>query len=359
MTRLPTGIRHHREDRLVKAIDRLSDRYVQLLHRIPVPDRRAPATPTVVPVVVTDRTVVTADGDVVSLRLEPTAGQRLPAWYPGAHLDLTLPSGRVRQYSLCGDPADPSHYRIAVRRIPDGGGSQEIRDGVRVGTELRTRPPRNAFPLALGGHTFRPRAVRFVAGGIGITPILPMVTAADRLGVEWSLLYTGRTRDSLAFLDRLTDFGNRVRVRCDEDDGIPSAADLLGDLPDSSSVYCCGPAPMIESLRTVLAPRRTIGLHYERFSPPPIVDGAPFEVQLADGTVLDVPADRSALDVLREVRRDVTYSCRQGFCGSCRVRVVAGTPDHRGRALSDRDLEEGAFLPCVSRSAAGRLVLDL
>ncbi|QSE95616.1 oxidoreductase [Rhodococcus pseudokoreensis] len=351
-----------RHDRLVTTLDRLSLPYVRVLRHLHLPSPRRQASDDSLRVVVTDRRIEAVDENVVSFRLEPAGGGTVPPWYPGAHLDLLLPSGRLRQYSICGDPADRSHYRIAVRLIPDGGGgSREIHESLHVGTELTIRTPRNAFPLTLGGHNTRPQTVRFVAGGIGITPILPMIAAADRVGVDWSLLYCGRSRESLAFTDHLAAFGDRVRLRLDDEhDGPPTADDLLGTLPDDSSVYCCGPAPMIETLRTALGPRRTVGLHYERFAPPPIVDGTAFEIELAtDGTVLTVAADRTALDAIRDVRRDATYSCRQGFCGSCRVTLLDGTPDHRGGALSERERADGQFLPCVSRADGGRLVVDL
>ncbi|MDN3460659.1 PDR/VanB family oxidoreductase [Rhodococcus sp. APC 3903] len=358
---LPGDIWGRREtDRLIGTVHRLSDLYVRLLRHTRTPLEVFRRDSHTFSVVVTERTVEAADEDVVSLRLERDGTDPLPPWYPGAHIDLTLPSGRTRQYSLCGEPSDASHYRIAVRLIPTGGGgSREIHESLHVGARIETQSPRNAFPLAVQKSTKQP-PIRFVAGGIGITPILPMIEAVDRLGIEWSLMYSGRTRESLAFLDRLAKYAGRVQLRFDDEHGIPTTDELVGDLPDNGTVYCCGPAPMIETLRASLATRRTIGLHYERFAPPPIIDGVPFEIELArDGIVLGVAADTSILDTLREVRRDLTYSCRQGFCGSCRLTVLDGQPVHRGGALSEHELAEGQFLPCVSRAHGGRLVLDV
>ncbi|WP_329316595.1 PDR/VanB family oxidoreductase [Streptomyces sp. NBC_01262] len=291
--------------------------------------------------------------DVVSLRL--TGGPPLPAWRPGAHLDLDLPSGRRRQYSLCGDPADRTSYRIAVRRLPDSeGGSREMHT-LRPGARLRTQGPRNAFPLSLPGPG--PGApVLFIAGGIGITPILPMVRAAAHAGADWRLLYTGRSRATLPFLDELD--SPRVTVRTDDADGVPTAEDLLSGA--AGPVYLCGPPAMIASVRAQFAATGATGLHFERFATPPVTDGAPFEVRLGPGgEILKVPADRSALSVIAEARPGTAYSCRQGFCGTCRVRVLDGEVAHHGSGTARR--ADDAMLICVSRAAepGGRLTLDL
>jgi ferredoxin-NADP reductase len=257
-----------------------------------------------------------ADG-VVSLRLARPAGAPLPGWRPGAHLDLHLPSGRLRQYSLCGDPDDPSYYRVAVRRI--GTASAEAHS-LRPGTKVVVRGPRNAFPFVAAPDYL------FVAGGIGITPILPMVRRAAASGAGWRLVYTGRNRASMPFLDELADLpGDRVWIRPDTEYGIPaSGAELLEGVPDGASVYCCGPVPMITGVRVDLALTGAAAVYFERFSTPPIVGGQPYRVRLRrTGVTLDVPADRSTLDVVRDRLPDVPYSCRQGFCGTCAV----STPD--------------------------------
>ncbi|MBF6350939.1 oxidoreductase [Nocardia flavorosea] len=313
-----------------------------------------------IPVVVTGRRVEAHDEDVVSLRLAAPDRRALPRWRPGAHLDIELPSGRLRQYSLSGDPADNCEYRIAVRRIPGGEGSSEVHDALSVGTALMVRGPRNAFPFAAPGYGSPARRVRFVAGGIGITPILPMMRLAETLGVAWSMVYTGRTLDTLPFLDEVREFGDRVTVRTDDRHGLPTGAELLGGAGAGTAVYCCGPTPMIASLAEIVRRMPGTELHSERFSAPPIVNGQPFQIQLgAGGEVIDVPADRCALDVLLEHRPDQPYSCRQGFCRTCRVRVAAGVPDHRDHVLTPAERDQGDLLVCVSRCAGGRLVLDL
>ncbi|MFI5584934.1 PDR/VanB family oxidoreductase [Amycolatopsis sp. NPDC051758] len=268
--------------------------------------------------------------DVVSLRL--ANGGPLPGWRPGAHVDLVLPSGLVRQYSLCGDPSEKDHYRIAVRKI--GVASAEVH-ALTPGTRVTVRGPRTAFPFVGEGPFL------FIAGGIGITPILPMVHRATALGADWRLVYTGRSRASMPFLGELPD-DDRVWIRPDTEYGIPaSGAELLEDVPDGASVYCCGPVPMITGVRVDLALTGAKAVHFERFAPPPIVDGEPFQLTLRrSGQVLAVPGHRSALDVLLEERPGTAYSCRQGFCGTCTVPAAGG----------------GSMRLCVDRGTA---MLDL
>jgi len=218
---------------------------------------------------VADRLVVAHDQNVVALTLVAADGGPLEQWRAGSHLDIHLPSGLVRQYSLCGDPAVTDAYRIAVRRIPDGGGgSIEVHDGLPVGATVTTGGPRNAFPLTMPGYGSPARRFRFIAGGIGITPILPMLNMAERRGVDWSTRYAGRSRDSLPFIDELARFGDRIEVRTDDEFGIPSAQELLGECPDHTAVYACGPASMLTAIRAELAGRDDVELHFERFAAP-------------------------------------------------------------------------------------------
>ena len=187
---------------------------------------------------VVDRQVVAHHENVVVLALAAADGQPLPSWFPGAHIDIHLPSGRVRQYSLNGDPAVRDSYRIAVRRIPDGGGgSIEVHDGLTVGATVTTGGPRNAFPLSVPGYGSPTRRFRFIAGGIGITPILPMLRQAQRLGIDWSMVYVGRSADSLPFVDEVGQYGEHVEIRTDDVHGLPTADDLLGECADGTAVY--------------------------------------------------------------------------------------------------------------------------
>jgi ferredoxin-NADP reductase len=297
---------------------------------------------------------VRPEGDgVISLRLEPLDGAALPAWAPGAHLDVELPSGIVRQYSLCGDPGDRSHYRIAVRRSADGaGGSREVHT-LRAGDRLVLRGPRNAFPFIDVDH------YQFVAGGIGITPIRPMVRAAIERRADWTLVYTGRSRASMPFL---AEFGAldpaRVHIWPDDEYGAPDARKIIDLAPAGAALYACGPPPMIEALRAELPAERIASLHYERFSPPPVIGGRAFEVVLArSGHVVPVAADQTALAAIRSVCPDVAYSCQQGFCGTCPVGLVGGDVEHRDRCLST-DERSRRMAICVSR-ASGQVTLDL
>ncbi|MFC4372568.1 PDR/VanB family oxidoreductase [Nocardia halotolerans] len=350
--------RHDPGTRIIDAIATTRLRWSTLVNRgglrTRVEDRR-------LPVVVTERRIEAHDQDVVSLRLESPDGRVLPRWRPGAHLDLELPSGRLRQYSLCGDPADARAYRIAVRRIPNGGGgSTEVHDALPIGSRFVVRGPRNAFPFAVPGHGSPANRLHFVAGGIGITPILPMARLAHRLGVPWTLVYSGRSRATIPFLAELESFGADVVVRTDDEHGLPTAADLLPAVGPGTAVYACGPTPMTSAIVAAVRELPQVELHFERFSPPPVVDGVPFEIEFATtGAVVTVDADRTVLDTILDSRPDQPYSCRQGFCRTCVVRVRSGVPDHRESVLSDADHAAGAMLACVSRSHGERLVLDL
>lgn len=311
-------------------------------------------------VVVTGRRLVAPDENVVAVVFELPDGGELPPWRPGAHLDIELPSGIRRQYSLCGDPAERHRYRIAVRFIPDGrGGSAEIHQGLPVGSTLRIGVPRNAFPLAVGGYQQPTTAVRLIAGGIGITPFLPMLPVLNRAGMPWTMIYCGRSRNSMAFLPELEAYGDKITVHSDDESGVADPELLLGEPVGSLAVYTCGPPPMVEALRAALVGRPDVEFHYERFSPAPVVDGEQFDIHLAGtGETLTVGAEQTALDAILAARPDATYSCRQGFCRSCAVRVLEGTPEHRSTALSPQELDAGYFLPCVSR-AEGSLTVDL
>ncbi|MBO7937023.1 oxidoreductase [Streptomyces sp. S9] len=281
-----------------------------------------------------------ADG-VVRLRLE---GRDLPRWEPGAHIDVVLPSGLVRQYSLCGDPADSGSYTIAARLVADGrGGSREVHEEVREGTEVEVRGPRNRFPLVAAPSYL------FVAGGIGITPILPMLRALPE-GADWRLVYAGRTRASMPFLAEVEALGGeRVTVV----EGRPDSGALPGELPEGTAVYCCGP----EGLMAAVA-ERFPAVRIERFGARAAAGGA-FEVELRrTGRVVTVPADSSVLSAVRAELPGTLYSCEQGFCGTCQQRVIEGEVDHRDELLTD-DERADSMLICVSRAHTERLVLDM
>jgi ferredoxin-NADP reductase len=336
------------DDRLMRALTAFGDFYSgsrrRPRHKLP------PRADAWLDLTVTDR--VQECDEVISLRLARPDRATLPRWHPGSHLRLELPSGRVRHYSLCGDPADRNSYVIAIRQIlHGGGGSIEIHDELKPGSTLRVLHPRNGFPFA--GE----RSVLFIAGGIGITPVLPMAAHAAEYGLDWRLVYTGRSRTVMPFLDRVTELGDRAEIRPDDEFGVPDCTDLLSRAPAGTAVYVCGPRPVIDGVRGLA----TGAVHFERFTAPPVVDGHPFQIELRrSGAVLEVPADRSALDVLLGHDPSLAYSCRQGFCGTCVQHVISGKVDHHDQLLIDSQREAGDMLVCVSRAPEGeRLVLDL
>ncbi|MGV9452035.1 PDR/VanB family oxidoreductase [Streptomyces sp. NPDC003635] len=294
-----------------------------------------------------------ADGVVVITLRNPLGGP-LPAWEPGAHVDLLLAPGLERQYSLCGDPADRSAWRIAVLREPDGrGGSAFVHEELETGREVDVRGPRNHFGLVPA-----PRYL-FLAGGIGITPILPMLAAAEAGGAEWRLLYGGRSRASMAFTEELRRHGDRVTLTPQDEAG-PLDLSVLDDLRDGTLVYCCGPGPLLDAVEE----RCPAGvLHVERFAPKQrqLHQEAEFEVVLdRSGRTLTVPPGVSVLDAVRAAGVEVLHSCTEGTCGTCETDVLEGTPDHRDSVLTEAERAAGeTMLICVSRCRGKRLVLDL
>jgi cytochrome P450/ferredoxin-NADP reductase len=301
---------------------------------------------------------VVAEG-VVALTLREAGGQALPPWAPGAHIDLVLPDAPTRQYSLCGDPADRHRWRVGILRDAGGsGGSLFVHDQLQVGDEVRLRGPRNHFRLVDS-----PRYL-FIAGGIGITPILAMIQSVEDAGREWHLVYGGRQRASMAFLDELAAYGGRVSVRPQEESGLLDLDAILGTPTADTLVYCCGPEPLLAAVEQRCASWPHGALHIERFTPKPL--GAPvrsdaFEVELRRSELtLTVPPERSILSVVEAVGVGVLSSCSEGTCGTCEVRVLAGVPDHRDSVLDDDEQQAGeCMMICVSRSRTARLVLDL
>ena len=297
---------------------------------------------------------------VVVLDLCDPAGEDLPAWAPGAHVDLRLPDGLTRQYSLCGDPVDRSRWRIAVLREPESrGGSAHVHDALVEGAVVQVRGPRNHFPLVPA-----PRYL-FVAGGIGITPILPMIDAADAAGAEWELHYGGRSRRSMAFLQSLEEAtGQRVILHPQDEVGLIDLESLLGTPRPGTLVYCCGPEPLLVAVEQRCAAWPEGSLHVERFAPKdvgePVLTGA-FEVELAlSGLSLTVPPEKSVLQVVEEAGIDVLSSCTEGTCGTCETTVLSGEVDHRDSLLTpaEQAVNDTMFI-CVSRAACPRLVLEL
>ena len=307
---------------------------------------------------VTHRTAA-AEG-VVVLDLADASGAELPPWAPGAHVDLCLPGGAVRQYSLCGDPGDRSVWRIAVLREAESrGGSAHVHDALEAGAEVEVRGPRNHFPLEPAARYL------FIAGGIGITPILPMIDAAEAAGAEWELHYGGRSLRSMAFLEALEEAtGSRVTLHPQDEVGLIDLDRLIGTPQPGTLVYCCGPEPLLVAVEQHCAAWPAGSLHVERFAPKdvgePVLTGA-FEVELSSsGRTLTVPPEKSVLEVLEEAGVHVLSSCTEGTCGTCETTVLSGEVDHRDSLLTpaEQAANDTMFI-CVSRAACPRLVLEL
>ena len=305
------------------------------------------------------REVIATAEDVVALAVEPASGGVLPAWRPGAHIDLMLGPGLERQYSLCGDPQDRSTWRIGVlRERQSRGGSAFVHERVRPGDTLRCRGPRNNFPLEAAEEYV------FVAGGIGITPILPMIARCEAEGRPWRLHYGGRSAASMAFTTELAAFGDRVRTWPQDEVGLIDLAAALGRPRPGVGVYCCGPEPLLAAVERACTGWPAGTVHVERFKPRPGArDGidTPFDVMLAGtGQTLTVPVGRSIADVLDDAGVPVPTSCREGTCGTCETAVLDGLPDHRDSYLNETERSSGdVIMVCCSRSHSPRLVLDL
>ncbi|MFJ2554082.1 MULTISPECIES: PDR/VanB family oxidoreductase [unclassified Streptomyces] len=298
--------------------------------------------------------------DVVSLVLRHPDGESLPEWQPGAHIDLLLDGGLVRHYSLCGDPGDRSSWRIGVLRVPEGrGGSAYVHGKLHAGTPVRVRGPRNNFALRPAGRYL------FVAGGIGITPVLPMIAAAEAAGADWRLLYGGRSRSSMAFLDELAAYGDAVAVRPQDRYGLLDLDGYLGEPAPGTLVYCCGPEPLLAAVEERCRAWPPGALRVERFQAKEqeeaAADAGAFEVLLSrSGHSLQVPPGKSVLETVRAAGVSVLSSCAEGICGTCETEVLEGEPDHRDSVLSAEERESGeTMMICVSRARGPRLVLDL
>lgn len=299
---------------------------------------------------------------VVRLTLGRPDGGALPAWEPGAHIDLHLGPDRslVRQYSLCSSPDRCDRYEVAALREPESrGGSAYIADRLEPGDTVPVSAPRNNFPLVPS------QRYRFVAGGIGITPILPMIAAVESTGADWSLLYGGRARGSMAFADELVErWGERVSVRPQDEYGLLDLTGLLASPTPGTAIYCCGPGPLLDAVQAASAPWPSGSLHIERFAPAePTATGGEdegFEVEFArSGVTLQVAADQSIMEAAEEAGIPIVYSCEEGTCGSCELAVLAGEPDHRDFVLNDAERAAGkTMMICVSRARSSKLVLN-
>ncbi len=296
---------------------------------------------------------------VVGLGLVAADGSRVRDWTPGSHIDLHLPNGMTRQYSLCGDRWAPNAYHVAVLRVPTSlGGSSYIHDQLAVGDLVEVGGPRNNFRMVPS------RRYLFVAGGIGITPLKPMIDQAVRQGVDWTLIYGGRHRSSMAFVDELASLGSRVEIAPEDEVGPIDVQHVMANPDPETKVYACGPAGLLEAVANQSAAWPTHAVRTERFVADEARNGGvrrDFQIHLARRRqTLSVPAGASVLQVLLDAGIQVLSSCQRGVCGTCETPVLLGRPDHRDSVLSEADRSTGeCMLPCVSRSLDDLLVLDL
>lgn len=301
---------------------------------------------------------------VLELRLVATDDRPLPAWEPGAHLDVETPAG-IRQYSLCGPIADDA-YTVAVLREENGrGGSKSVHETISTDAELRVSSPKNHFALV-------PDADRYllIAGGIGITPIKAMVQHLAAQGNEWELHYGGRSLASMAYREQLQELGgDLVAIHPQDTHGLLDLAGILAEADSGTVVYCCGPTPLLDAVAVAVENSPARELHVERFAAPsttPVDADAEqgeetFIVELAaTGGEVEVGPDQSIMAAVRARGIDVLSSCEDGYCGTCETRVLGGIPLHRDTVLtpSEQDSNETMMI-CVGRSCSKRLILDL
>lgn len=297
--------------------------------------------------------------NITSYELRPTNSSELPAFSAGSHIDITLPNGMVRSYSLLNSQSERHRYVIAVQRDRESrGGSKWIHQNFRPGEILSVNEPRNNFKLDETAEKSL-----FIAGGIGITPILSMIERLETIGSDWQLIFCARTRASAPFLG-LLEGNQRVRINFDREPG----AEML-DIPavvQASSVnthlYCCGPTTMLDAFEQAAKDRSKDTVHVEYFTAkePPATEGG-FTVVLAKtGREIAIPAGKTILDALKDEGLDLPYSCTEGICGTCETKVLEGVPDHRDRILTDAEKAANkSMMICCSGSKSERLLLDL
>lgn len=312
--------------------------------------------------------------DVVSIELREVHGRPLPAFAPGAHLELTVPTGEgndtdasvIRHYSLCNDARETDRYLIAVSRTDKSrGGSIAMHEHVRRGTRLAVRALRNSFPLVTDAGSYL-----FIAGGIGVTPILSMIRWCAANGRAWQLLYATRSRPRTAFYEELAEFGERVRFHFDDEAGgrPPDVESMLGIAAPDRHVYCCGPRPMMQAVDSATQHWPASSVHFEWFSGDnapvartgPSVN-TPFEIVLrTSGRRLCVPPDLSILETLEANGVSVPFACREGLCRTCETPLINGEAEHRDVVMSAEEQQaQRSLMVCVSRAKSAVLELDL
>jgi ferredoxin-NADP reductase len=333
-----------------------------------------------------ERAELLADRVLGLTLVDPNHGP-LPAWEPGAHIDVKLPSGVTRSYSLCGDPSQAEYHMAVLREEKGRGASHEIHERQLVGSVLPVSLPRNQYRLVGGAPHYL-----FIAGGIGITPLLPMIRQLTERKQSWDLHYLGRSRSAMSFVGELSDYERRGAGKFNliARDERPRAilSDILVATSQGTAVYCCGPNRLLAEVETISASNSGLyTLHVERFGRPvlannpaaassvvspasasaageadePCDPNSSFRVELkSTGKTMEVGAGESILECARKVRTGLSFSCSDGYCGTCETRVIAGVPDHRDSVLTDEEKAESrSMMICVGRSRTKLLVLDL
>jgi phthalate 4,5-dioxygenase reductase subunit len=300
-----------------------------------------------------------ADG-IHILEFRDAGGQPLPKFSAGAHIAIQAPNGLLRKYSLCNDPAERDRYLVAIKREANGrGGSCNLIDNTKAGDELMVAPPVNDFGLPPRAQDFL-----FIAGGIGITPIMAMIREVLRQGKRFRLFYCSRSPETTAFLDELSapEFKDQVTIHYDQGDPARSLdlKPVLAERKNREHLYCCGPRPLMEAVRAMTDHWSSTAVHFEAFSEAEThkPTDKPFKLRLArSGEVLDVPTTKTILEVLRDRGLDVPSSCETGTCGTCRTKLIAGEADHRDLVLAEHERADTIMI-CVSRAKSDEITID-
>jgi phthalate 4,5-dioxygenase reductase subunit len=300
-----------------------------------------------------------ADG-IHILEFRDTGGQPLPEFSAGAHIAIQAPNGLLRKYSLCNDPAERDRYLVAIKREANGrGGSCNLIDNTKAGDELMVAPPVNDFGLPPRAQDFL-----FIAGGIGITPIMAMIREVLRQGKRFRLFYCSRSPETTAFLDELSapEFKDQVTIHYDQGDPARSLdlKPVLAERKNREHLYCCGPRPLMEAVRNMTDHWSSTAVHFEAFSEAEThkPTDKPFKLRLArSGEVLDVPTTKTILEVLRDRGLEVPSSCETGTCGTCRTKMLAGEADHRDLVLAENERADTIMI-CVSRAKGDEITID-
>jgi len=300
-----------------------------------------------------------ADG-IHLLEFRDTGGKSLPEFSAGAHITIRTPNGTLRKYSLCNDPAESDRYAVAIKREVNGrGGSINLIDSVKAGDELMVAPPVNDFELPQRATDFL-----FIAGGIGVTPFMAMIREAKAQGKRFRLFYCSRSPETTAFIDELSapEFKDSVVIHYDYGDSSRSLdlKPILAERKNREHLYCCGPRPLMEAVRTLTDHWSSAAVHFEAFSDAEThkaTDKA-FKVKLAkSGDVLDVPVTKTVLEAMREHGLEVPSSCETGTCGTCRTKLLSGEADHRDLCLAEHEKADNIMI-CVSRAKSDEITID-